>query len=285
MMHYCGYILAMVLAQTAPAANDSVASIEQRFAEAQARFEAAQAELSRDGGDSLEARRMFREAATQFAALAAEGTASANLYVNAGNAFHFAGDEPRALLWYLRADQLARTPEIRAGLATLRRVCGAELWPPPRGSIGRVLMFWHFDLSGRLKQMLLLGLYPIGCALIVLWLFTGRRRGWLPRVGIALMLLGGVMGISDVVAQSAGGEQWAVVLEPTKGLAGDGQMYSTIVERVVPGQEVRILESRREWLHVELPSGTRCWLPGETCEAVQPIPQSMGLASDRRSQA
>lgn len=267
MNYYGGYVLSMVLAQAVLAANAAAAPVEQRFAEAQARFEAAQARLSGDGG-SVETRRMFREAGERFAALAEEGVRSANLCVNAGNAFHFAGDEPRALLWYLRADRLARTAEIRSGLATLRRMCRAELWPPPRGSIGRVLMFWHYDLGRWTKQMVLLGLYPAGCAAAMAWLFARRRRAWLLRVGLTCMILGGIMGVSDAVAQIVGREQWAVVLAPARGLAGDGPMYSTVVESIVPGQEVRVIESRRDWLRVELPSGTRCWLPAGNCEPV-----------------
>jgi len=266
---FCGYLVLMVIvAQTSPAADGNRVSVEQRFAEAQRRFEAAQAKRGEAGGDALAARRAFREAGEQFAALAREGVSSANLCVNAGNAYHFAGDEPRALLWYLRAAGLANTPEIRGGLATLRRVCKAELWPPPRASIGRVLMFWHYDLGRRVKQWILLTLYPAGCAAAVAGLFARRRGRWL-KAGAALMIVGGIMGVSDAVAATRGGEEWAVVLEPASGLSGDGQMYSVVVDSIVAGQEVRLVESRREWMQVELPAGTRCWVPADRCEAVR----------------
>lgn len=260
------YMLVGVMAATTSPPGEATA-FEQRFNQAQAQFEAARAKMAASPDEALEARRMFREAAEQFAAIAADGTASANLYVNTGNAYHFAGDEPRALLWYLRASQIANTQEIRAGLATLRRVCKAELWPPARPSIGRVLMFWHFDLGRRIKQAVMLTLYPAGCALVIAGMFARRRRLWL-RTGLVLAALGGLMGVSDAVDALCGGEQWAVVLSPAKGYAGDGQMYSVVADAIPPGQEVKIVEYRRDWLQVELPSGARCWLSADLCEPV-----------------
>ncbi|GMV97955.1 MAG: hypothetical protein AMXMBFR83_23080 [Phycisphaerae bacterium] len=248
-------------------AHLDAASVQRRFAEAQADFEAARAKGSEAGLDSLEARRLFRASAEQFAALAREGVTAANLYVNAGNAFHFAGDEPRALLWYLRAERVSRTPEVRSGLATLRRLCRAEPWPPPRESIGRVLMFWHYDLDRRVKQALLLAFYPPGCVLAGVGLFVRRPRRWF-RAGAALMVIGGLLGVSDAVAATTGGPRWAVVLNTTPGYAGDGRMYSIVVDSLPPGQEVKLVERRPEWARVELPSGTRAWLPAEAVEAV-----------------
>jgi hypothetical protein len=244
------------------------AALERQFSEVQARFEAAQAKLAALPGESLEARRMFREAADRFVDIARTGVASANLYVNTGNAYHFAGDEPRALLWYLRASQLANTPEIRAGLATLRRLCRVEPWPPSRPSIGRVLMFWHYDLGHRPKQVLMLVLYPAGCALLIASLFARRRNRWF-RTGLVLAVLGGLMGTSDAVATVAGGEEWAVVLTQAKGYAGDGPMYSVLVDGIAAGQEVRLVEARRDWMQVELPSGGRCWVSRHACEPVR----------------
>jgi hypothetical protein len=260
------YILTIATAQAMPPASQPNA-LERQFSEAQARFEAAQARLTAQPGEPLEARRMFREAGDRFVDIAHAGVASVNLYVNTGNAYHFAGDEPRALLWYLRASQLANTPEIRSGLATLRRVCRVEPWPPARPSIGRVLMFWHYDLGRRAKQILMLMLYPVGCALLIASLFARRSKRWF-RAGLVLAILGGLMGGSDAVATVAGAEEWAVVLAKAKGYAGDGPMYSILVDGIAAGQEVRLVETRRDWMQVELPSGGRCWVSSDACEPV-----------------
>lgn len=261
------YILTLATVQAMPPASGP-AALERPFAEAQAIFEAAQAKLAAQPDEPLEARRLFRQAAERFEAISAAGVASANLYVNTGNAYHFAGDEPRALLWYLRASQLANTPEIRSGLATLRRVCGAEAWPPSRPSIGRVLMFWHYDLGHRTKQIVMLILYPIGCGLLIVGVFAKRRKRWL-RAGMVLALLGGAMGLSDAVATVSGGDAWGVVLSQAKGYAGDGLMYSVLVDEIAAGQEVRLIEIRRDWMQVELPSRARCWVSRDQCEPVQ----------------
>lgn len=242
------------------------ASAEERFAEAQALFETAQKQVAADQGDSIEARRLFREAAGRFAAIAADGVTSVNLCVNTGNAYHFAGDNARALLWYLRAEKIANTPEVRSGLAALRRLCNAEQRPPERTSIGRVLMFWHYDLSRRTKQVFMLAVYPPGCVLLLAGLMSRRRA--LTRAALVLMLIGGAVGVSELVTAISPPTRWAVVVAPSQGRSGDGPAYSIIAPSVVAGQEVRIIETRPGWVQIEMPSGLRCWLPAEDCEPV-----------------
>ncbi len=238
---------------------------DQRFAEAQAAFDAARNDMQPAGADSVETRRRFRDAAERFAAIYRDGVRSANLCVNTGNAYHFSGDHPRALLWYLRALRLANTPETRNGVASLRRICGAELWPPPQGSIGRALMSWHYDVSRRTKQRILLATYPLGCLLLAVSVFV-RRRSAFARVGLVLIVAGACMGISDLATAAGPTEQWAVVLESDKGYAGDGETYTTVVAAIRPGQEVRILERRPGWLRIALPGGITCWVRSRICE-------------------
>jgi hypothetical protein len=242
-------------------------SIQERFAEAQSIFDSAKGALTKTDSDIITARRQFYDAATRFADLAREGVSSVNLYVNTGNAFHFAGDDARALLWYLRANRLSNTSETRNGLIALRNACNAEPWPHDPGSIWRALMFWHYDLTQPLKHWILLATYPLGSVMLLIAVFVRRRTLWI-RLGIALMVVGAAMGVSDLVARATGNGQWAVVLADGKGYAGDGEGYSVVVEHVAPGQEVKIIESREKWVHAELPTGTRCWLPADICEEV-----------------
>lgn len=238
----------------------------QRFAEAQATFDAAKQAMER-GGDPVEIRRQFHDAAMQFSAIARDGTITANLCVNAGNAYHFAGDEPRALLWYLRAMQLANTAEARNGVATLRRLCGAEPWPPEPASIGRALMAWHYDVSRRTKQYVLFATYPLGCVLVIVSLFTRTRSFWL-RLGIVLICVGATMGVSDVAARLGPAERWAVIVEGGKGYAGDSEGYSVVIDGLKAGQEVKLIETRPEWVRVALPNGGTCWVHTGLCKEV-----------------
>ncbi|MDM8008840.1 MAG: hypothetical protein QUV05_22100 [Phycisphaerae bacterium] len=261
------FVLFVALVAVCGGARAWGVSPEERFAEAQALFEAAQKRVAEEKADPVEAQRMFHEAAGRFAAIAADGVASVNLFVNTANAYHFAGDNARALLWYLRAEKLANTPEVRSGLATLRRIINAEPRPPERTSIGRVLMFWHYDLSRWTKQVFMLVTYPLGCGLLLAGLMIRRRRVLL-RLAVAFMLIGGVMGVSDLVTATAPPAPWAVVLEPGEGRSGNGPAYSVVVPSVRMGQEVRIIERRSDWVRVEMPSGVRCWLPAEACEPV-----------------
>lgn len=244
----------------------ATASPQARFDEAQAVFEAAQRQLADAQRDQVEVRRQFHESALRFADLADDVT-SPNLCVNTGNAYHFAGENPRALLWYLRADRFAGTEKTRSGLASLRRVCGVDLWPRPEASIGQILMSWHYDLSRPVKQILLLTFYPLGCILVTVSLFARRRATW-RRLGVTLIVMGSVIGISDVVTATVSADRWAVVLEPAEGHAGDGSGYPIVADAITPGQEVKVVESRPDWIKVELPSGKAFWIPSKTCETL-----------------
>jgi hypothetical protein len=243
------------------------ASPQQQFDRAQALFDSAQKKLANPDGDSVEARREFHQSAVAFAALADQGVESVNLFVNTGNAHHFAGDNPRALLWYLRAEILANTPETRSGLTTLRRVCKADRWPEQDPSIGRALMSWHYDLPRRLKQILLWTIYPLGCLMTIISLFI-KRRSLCRKLGITLIIIGGILGVSDLVTATLPSQQWAVVLQKAKGYAGDGQGYSVVIEEITPGQEVKIIENRKKWIKIQLPNQTKCWIDAKTCEKV-----------------
>ena len=90
---------------------------------------------------------------------------------------------------------------------------------------------------------------------------------WSGRFGSrsARALVGAAVGVSDLVATATRDGQWVVVLEEGKGYAGDSEGYSIVVDRIAPGQKVKIIEAREERVHVELPSGTRCWLPADIC--------------------
>lgn len=255
-------VIAVCVGLTAGRVCDGASPPADRFAAAQSVFDAAR-ELQARGGEDMEVRRRFLEAAKAFEALARDGVRSVNLFVNTGNAFHFAGNEPRALLWYLRAMRLANTAETRNGVAVLRKACGAEPWPPERGSIRRALLAWHYDLPSAAKQRLLIGAYPLG-TILVAWSVLRRRRA-VRRLGLGLMVLGATIGVSDLVAV-AGGERWAVVVEAAKGYAGDGETYTVLRERITPGQEVRLLEQRGQWSRVALPSGPPCWVPSAAVE-------------------
>lgn len=249
------------------AAGGSPAAAEARFERAQALFVEAKQLQSASDTDPLAARQRFRRAAEAFASLADDGVVTANVCVNAGNAYHFAGDQPRALLWYLRAAELENSDEIRNAVTTLRRSCGGELRAPTKGSIRLALLSWHYGPGARTKQLILLASYPLGCALVLVSVWRAKRPGVM-KTGMALMAIGLVFGGSYLVGECVPRQTWGVVLEPTSGRSGDGRNYSLVRDRIVAGQEVTIIERRGDWTRIQLPSGLSCWLESELCPAI-----------------
>lgn len=257
---------AQLRAQATSTAADT--SFEARFAAAQQVFDAARKLADTGTDDDVDVRKRYLEAAHQFSALAADGARSVNLFVNTANAYTFAGDPARGLLWYLRARKIANTAETRRGIATLRRIGKTDPELQPRGTIGRVLMFWHYDLQRSTKQRVFFSLFPPGCGLLLVAVLAARARRTLLRVGFVLALLGAGIGASDLVSGLYPPPARAVVVRVQPGRAGNGESYSVLVPEVRAGQEVRIIEAREAWVHIALPSGPSCWLPAAAVEKV-----------------
>jgi hypothetical protein len=264
-------LLILLLFSATPLFAEQPLHAQKKFEQAQLIFDSTMDRLQNEESASVTTRRQFYDAARLFADLAQQlanrGEYSPNLFVNAGNAFYFAGDKPQALLWYLRAEAFKKTPEIRRAVAALRRDCKAEPWPHNRGSIGRALLFWHYDLGQALKQHLFIVLYLTGCVCLLACFVVQRRRVWL-RAGLTLMIAGAALGVSDVVLTTHANHTRGVVLENTPGYAGDGEAYSVVVDSIIPGQEVHVIEDREDWQRVRLPDDSTCWIPAEAMSSI-----------------
>jgi hypothetical protein len=261
----------ILLAALASAPAASAQPIER--AEAEALFREAN-RLFHQGNqsaetDSARAYELYRGAALRYERLIREGEIrNGRLYYNLGNARFQMNDLGRAILNYRRAARLLPGDDnIERNLeyARTRRLDRFDEMVETR--VLKTLLFWHYDLSARVRTALF-ALFWAGlwCAAAVR-LF---RRELIPGLLPAVLGLGAAMFFGSIAAEQtpASGEAFGVVVaEETVARRGDGESYQpAFTEPLHAGVEFRLLEDRPGWRDVELPDGRTCWIRADDSE-------------------
>ena len=219
--------------------------------------------------DPSQAVSAFDRAIDRYSVLIDDGLVNGPLLYDLGNAKVQAGRIGPAIATYLRASRLmpgdARLAEnlahARAQVRTHVRAGGSE------AVLDRVL-FWHDDWSPT-ARLVLFGL--AWCALWSLLLIRCWRRvpGFRTSVAGAAVVsvaLGTSVMWPYLVGQSATG---VLVQDNVTVRKGDSEAFEQrFQEPLHQGVEFRVLESRPQWLHIELPDGQDGWVPRDAAQVV-----------------
>ena len=224
------------------------------------------AELMSDANERF-SRGEYAEAAQQYESLIADGFRDAALYYNLGNTYFEQEEVGRAILNYLRAERLSpRDPDIRANLELARshtvddlRVEGDSLaanlsnnthrWMTPDELGNAVLLLW------------ILGALSLAAVIVV----TGSRRlaivlRTIMACTVVLMLLLLPLWLSMLYVDPYR-NTGVVIAEAVEAVDGPGSQYGTEFT-LHSGAQVRVVDSRKGWVMVELPGGElKGWLP------------------------
>ena len=279
-MSACAIAVLTALAGALPAApEENRGSAESLFREGTAAFEGARAYETEHPADHVEVARRYRAAAERFTAAWKAGALSTEVFTNAANSYHFAGDVGDAVLFYRRA--LAVDPGNRRARQALDHIRGTLPIRKEAGgataSIVRSLFFWHEGMGFGARWTAFLGVYIGGFVLLAVSLW--RKRPF-RLVGI-ILLLAGLALLGSLVADGLGGSlrDDGVVIVEVEGREGDGSMYSRSHSRPFPpGTEVDILAERpasagggskaEPWLLVRLLDGSESFVPAGTVARV-----------------
>ena len=220
----------------------------------------------------------YRAAAEHFRAAWREGATTVAVFANAGNAYYFAGDLGKCVLFYRRALALAPSdPDVQRSLAHVRAELPIQRPQGAATSLVNTLFFWHASFPPRLRRTLFAALFIAGFALLAVSL---RRKRPFRVFGLAVLVISIAPLISLLVdAFGASLRREAVVGVEVAGRTGDGKSYSTSHSRPFPaGTEVTIIEERassaapgapdKRWVRVRLLDGSESWIPEGTIERV-----------------
>jgi len=259
-----------------PAANAALSKQQARalFVEANELFRQAN-ETSRR--DTEAAHDLYLRAALRFERIIEEGgIRNGKLYYNLGNAYFRAGGIGRAILNYRRAAQLIPSdPNLCQNLAYARGTRTDSFQQPEQQQVLKALLFWHYDLSPRLRSLLFGALSLLFWSLASVRLF---RPGWISRKTVGFCAAAALLFLGSLLAeayQRNHQEPGVIVAREVVARKGDGESYEpSFKEPLHAGTEFVVVENRGEWLQIELPDSRRCWVPASAAELIDAQPAS-----------
>lgn len=208
----------------------------------------------------------YGESANLYQEAAQRGAISGELYYNQGNSWYMGGETNLALLSYLKAEKLLPGDgDIKRNLSFLRAQGGEDLSRGSEGEFLRVLFFWHYDLSQKLRGYFFLffnGLFWLSLSLFLLHKQKLSLFRWL------LPLLGLIV-ISLAISLGAGGYSLksyppGVILHETEARKGDSSYFEEAFNRPLQGgTEFTLVEARGGWYHIKLADGSQGWIPSQ----------------------
>ncbi len=206
----------------------------------------------------------YVESALLYQEAAERGAVNGELYYNQGNSWFMAGEIHKAHLSYLKAEYLKPGDgDIKRNLSFIRALGGEEKGSSSKGELLRVLFFWHYDLSLRLRALMLL-VVNILFWLLLASLVIVKRRGrtfplW-PAVVAGLFLCALLISIT-VSRHNLNHHPAGVILAETVARKGDGESFEEAFNRPLEGgTEFRLEEDRSGWYRIELADGSEGWI-------------------------
>ena len=199
----------------------------------------------------------------------ANGTYNGSIFLNLGHAYFQSGDAGRALLNYRRAQQyFPRDVELQTQIARIRanRVDGTNESVLPLELIAESTESFSVSELALLPLIFWIAISLLGLAYLLRsqWRST-LRVGWiLLIVPLALSIaLFGVRYWQETSRPAA-----VIIVDTVTVRSGPGENYLTFFE-LHNAAEVRIIESRRDWVRFTMPTGQQGWIETSALATLQ----------------
>lgn len=204
----------------------------------------------------------YAQAITLYHTLESLFIEDAHVYYNLGNAYYQTGDMGRALLYYLRAQTLMpRDSDLIANIALVRAE-RVDIQSDETGILEGLAalttgILQVFELAA------LVGLvWAFWCVEVTVFIVQRRwretLRGPLLVVG-AVVVTGGMLLVSRIyVAENRPAA--VITAARVQVMSGPGTDYLPLYP-LYAAAEIRLMESRMEWVRFSLPDGRQGWLP------------------------
>lgn len=195
------------------------------------------------------------------------GLDDGHIHFNLGNAYLRNGELGRAVASFRRSQELLpRDENIEANLSFARQSSRDAIAPPRPSPVLSALFFWHYKLSVREMTWFLLVTNLLFWGLAIWRLF--RRHSELLR-WLSIALLAGLLAIaSSLVVHRLASRSVAVVLPQEIDVRTAPDEESVVRFKLHAGTEVRLEDTNRDWLRIELPDGQQGWIEAEWAEIV-----------------
>jgi tetratricopeptide (TPR) repeat protein len=207
----------------------------------------------------------FREAISDYEAIAQAGDLTAALFYDLGNAYFRTQDFGRAILNYERAQALEPNhPEAQANLRIARDEARAlELVPGWPERFGQFVSLNQQTMAATI-------LFWTGSFLLVTFIFLQRRRKSVLALSLCSLVAATLL-IFAIIATENGstGRSLAIVTNgETQARLATADTAATVL--VLPaGSEVKVEQQRGDWAYAVLPNNLRGWIPAKNIELVR----------------
>ena len=221
---------------------------------------------------SLKAEEFYDQAILRFQKIIDQGAvANPHLYYNIANAYLLKGDVGRAILNYRRAEKIGGAgPDLQNNLRFARSKRLDQIPVRTEKRVLQTLFFWHYDLAEKTRFIIACVCWIILCLAAAAMLLSPRLRSLrLPLVLALFILLCLAASISLDVYQDWADPQGVIIAPSVIARQGDGENYpQSFAEPLHSGAEFHLLESRPDWLRVELANGDTAWIPAPAAEII-----------------
>ncbi|MDR1304687.1 MAG: tetratricopeptide repeat protein [Verrucomicrobiales bacterium] len=223
-----------------------------------------------DAANQACAAQRYADAIHIYENLLRDGSLSASVFYNLGNAYYLNGEIGKAVLEYQRALLLEpNAADVVANLAALRQARGlpepvVPLWQKPLAALGFDTWAW-LGFAALLTAML--GVFLRGA-----WLNFGTRQPCPRRLFHGLAAAGALTLLLAGAGLLVQARQWdrQVVMSGDTPLRVSPFADAGELASLKEGDVVRPLKYHHEFIYVENPAGQKGWLPADKLQPVQP---------------
>ena len=222
--------------------------------------------------DSDKAMSLYQKAILNYEKIISDGQIhNSKLYYNLANAYFLKGDLGKAILNYVRAEELDNSDaNIKKNLAFARSQRIDSISEKTQKRVLQTLFFWHYDFSIKTKFILSCIFFAAFCLFLTIVVWFGRT---VPRI-IAVVIFG-ILVLCFIVSVSlesytrSGTYHGVITIPEVVARQGDGRNYpASFKEPLHEGTEFDLLEQRVGWFHIKLSDDSDAWIPDNSAELV-----------------
>ena len=214
-------------------------------------------------------KKLYKSTVLKYQQLIEQGVKNPQIYTNLGNAYFFAGDKGRSLLSYQRAYRLDPSDENINHNIEFLRAQSVDVPPNSVSKVFKYIFIWHSSsFQGRLTLFTMLNiLFWLSLAYM---LYSKKRQvQWIctSSLILGLILLASLLTTAMQWDNSVDGIITEREVTPRQ---GNGYIYEMALSGPLhSGSEFKLLETRKNWYYIELPGGSKCWIPSRSSTLVE----------------
>ncbi|MBI9101986.1 MAG: tetratricopeptide repeat protein [Spirochaetales bacterium] len=213
----------------------------------------------------------FLKSAAYYKTLIEErGILNEHIFFNQGNAYLNGGETGEAVLSYNRALRFApMNKAIRYNLHQAEEKIGNRISSSSPEEIKRILFFFHYDITGKMKGLILLIMSLILWGILITGLYKPAIRRFI-LIPLIPALIFGTSLLVEVVSERLH-PQLVLTAEKTVARKGDSASYAPAFDAPLEGgTSGKMMDEQGEWWLIRLEGGIECWIPGENAAFVDP---------------